>query len=85
MAVRALDYSKARLGFAGLRCWWIFLFLILCKVACSPATLLAQEKPEKGDQGAGIYFNADHMHASSNHGLHCFGHVALPELARVKT
>ena len=31
----------------------------LCGVLCTPVTLQAQEKPEKGKQGAGIYFNAE--------------------------
>lgn len=31
----------------------------LCWMLCVPLTLSAQEKPEKGDQGAGIYFNAE--------------------------
>lgn len=33
-------------------------FAALCGALCVPLTLRAQEKPEKGDQGAGIYFNA---------------------------
>lgn len=31
----------------------------LCAMLCVPIALRAQEKPEKGDQGAGIYFNAE--------------------------
>jgi hypothetical protein len=34
-------------------------FAALCGMLCVPLTLRAQEKPEKGDQGAGIYFNAE--------------------------
>ena len=34
-------------------------FAALCGILCVPLTLRAQEKPEKGDQGAGIYFNAE--------------------------
>jgi hypothetical protein len=34
-------------------------FAALCGTLCVPLTLRAQEKPEKGDQGAGIYFNAE--------------------------
>jgi len=59
MAIRAINYVEARPGFDRLSCWWIFVILVLCKIACGPTALLAQEKPEKGDQGAGIYFNAE--------------------------
>jgi hypothetical protein len=34
-------------------------FAALCGMLCIPLTARAQEKPEKGDQGAGIYFNAE--------------------------
>lgn len=34
-------------------------FAGLCGTLCVPSILRGQEKPEKGDQGAGIYFNAE--------------------------
>jgi hypothetical protein len=34
-------------------------FATLCGTLCISLGLRAQEKPEKGDQGAGIYFNAE--------------------------
>ena len=34
-------------------------FAALCGMLCIPLALQAQEKPEKGSKGAGIYFNAE--------------------------
>lgn len=34
-------------------------FAVTCGMVCFASSLGAQEKPEKGDQGAGIYFNAE--------------------------
>ena len=34
-------------------------FATLCGMLCTPLNLGAQEKPEKGKQGAGVYFNAE--------------------------
>lgn len=48
---RWLGRVDSRLKFAA--------FAALCGMLCVPLTLRAQEKPEKGEQGAGIYFNAE--------------------------